>query len=80
MNLFQRQFAPRTAGNKGELTVDGKNESDAESFEIREGTNIDEEALRSTWEHFCGPANVKSVHDLTAAGKIMQERNRHDIK
>ena len=61
------------------MSVDGKNESDAESFEIREGTNIDEEALRSTWEHFCGPANVKSVHDLTAAGKIIQERIKHNI-
>ena len=61
------------------MSGDGKNESDAESFEIREGTNIDEEALRSTWEHFCGPSNVKSVHDLTAAGIMIQEKIRCKI-
>ena len=66
---FQRQFAQRPMGLKENTFVDGRTESDAEAFEIREGTNVDEEALRRTWEHFCGPANVKTVNDLTAAGK-----------
>jgi len=75
--INQRQFANRsspsspswkTPGDVESAQVHGKTETDAESFEIREGTNIDEEALRHTWEYFCGPANVKTVHDLTAAG------------
>lgn len=46
----------------------GNNYADAECFETRDGTNLDEEALRKTWEHFCGPANVTSVENLTVEG------------
>ena len=85
---FQRQFANRsspsspswkTAGDVENAPVHGKTEPDAESFEIREGTNIDEEALRRTWEYFCGPANVKTVHDLTAVGMRKSLQHAQEI-
>ena len=59
----------RGAVQRGENLARGNNYTDAEGFEIREGTNIDQEALHKTWERFCGPGNVKSVTDLKAEGK-----------
>ena len=59
----------RGAVQRGENLARGNNYTDAEGFEMREGTNIDQEALHKTWERFCGPGNVKSVTDLRAEGK-----------
>ena len=59
----------RGAVQRGENIARGNNYTDAEGFEMREGTNIDQEALHKTWERFCGPGNVKSVTDLRAEGK-----------
>ena len=50
----------RGAVQRGENLARGNNYTDAEGFEMREGTNIDQEALHKTWERFCGPGNVKS--------------------
>ena len=47
----------------------GNTFADAESFETREGTNLDEETLRKTWERFgCG---VISAENLTTEGKFL---------
>ena len=73
----------RGAVQRGENLARGNNYTDAEGFEIREGTNIDQEALHKTWERFCGPGNVKSVTDLRAEGKyfsILQNRKYYYIR
>ena len=67
--IIQRKFGARVPAQRGENLARGNNYTDAEGFEIREGTNIDQEALHKTWERFCGPGNVKSVTDLKADGK-----------
>ena len=67
--IIQRKFGARVLAQRGENLARGNNYTDAEGFEIREGTNIDQEALHKTWERFCGPGNVKSVTDLKAEGK-----------
>ena len=73
----------RGAVQRGENLARGNNYTDAEGFEIREGTNIDQEALHKTWERFCGPGNVKSVTDLKAEGKyfsILQNQKYYYIR
>ena len=46
---------------------------------MREGTNIDQEALHKTWERFCGPGNVKSVTDLKAEGKYLSTLHEENV-
>ena len=65
---FQRDFVARGHARR-DREERGNRYTDAESFETRDGTNLDEQELRKTWELFCGPANVTSVENLTVEGK-----------
>ena len=69
----------RGAVQRGENLARGNNYTDAEGFEMREGTNIDQEALHKTWERFCGPGNVKSVTDLKAEGKYLSTLHEENV-
>ena len=69
----------RGAVQRGDNLARGNNYTDAEGFEMREGTNIDQEALHKTWERFCGPGNVKSVTDLKAEGKYLSTLHEENV-